>query len=114
MELEEKLVPLRARHHSDDRTLRLDALPEDLFVDTDDLPVEKWPAHRTRRPILLPPTDELDKADQAAIIAWLIWQRDRSWCPTGRVLRERKSGTAAVSDPDAEPKKADRSRLNPG
>lgn len=38
--------------------------------------------------------------------AGLTWQRDRSWCDTGRVLRKRKSGTVAVSDPDAEPKKS--------
>ena len=38
--------------------------------------------------------------------AGLSWQRDRSWCATGRVLRQRKAGTVEVTDPDAEPKKS--------
>jgi transposase len=38
--------------------------------------------------------------------AGFAWQRDRSWCATGRVLRKRKSGTVVVTDPDAEPKKS--------
>ena len=38
--------------------------------------------------------------------AGLTWQRDRSWCATGRVLRKRKSGTVTVTDPDTEPKKS--------
>ena len=38
--------------------------------------------------------------------AGLTWQRDRSWCATGRVLRKRKSETVTVTDPDTEPKKS--------
>jgi transposase len=34
------------------------------------------------------------------------WQRDRSWCDTGRTLRKRKSGNVVVHDPDAVPKKS--------
>jgi transposase len=34
------------------------------------------------------------------------WQRSRSWCKTGKVLRRRKSGPVEVIDPDAEAKKA--------
>ncbi len=33
-------------------------------------------------------------------------QKNRSWCPTGTVLRKRKSGTAVVTDPDTAPKKS--------
>jgi len=33
------------------------------------------------------------------------WQRDRSWCDTGTVVRKRKGGTVEVTDPDAVPKK---------
>jgi len=33
------------------------------------------------------------------------WQKDRSWCQTGKVLRKRKSGKVEVTDPDAEAKK---------
>lgn len=36
----------------------------------------------------------------------LSWQRDRSWCPTGRVLRKRKAGIVEVTDPDAVAKKS--------
>ncbi len=38
--------------------------------------------------------------------AGLSWQKDRSWCPTGRVLRKRKAGVVEVCDPDAAGKKA--------
>lgn len=37
--------------------------------------------------------------------AGLSWQKDRSWCSTGRVLRKRKHGAVEVVDPDAEAKK---------
>jgi transposase len=33
------------------------------------------------------------------------WQRSRSWCDTGKVVRRRKSGPVEVTDPDAEAKK---------
>jgi hypothetical protein len=33
------------------------------------------------------------------------WQKDRTWCKTGTVVRKRKSGTVEVTDPDAEAKK---------
>jgi len=33
------------------------------------------------------------------------WQADRSWCQTGQVERQRKSGLVIVTDPDAEAKK---------
>ncbi len=36
--------------------------------------------------------------------AGLSWQRDRSWCDTGTVMRERKGGPVEVTDPDAAPK----------
>jgi transposase len=34
------------------------------------------------------------------------WQRDRSWCETGVVVRKRKAGPVVVTDPDAAPKKS--------
>ena len=34
------------------------------------------------------------------------WQRDRTWCQTGEVLRKRKAGVVTVTDPDAAPKKS--------
>lgn len=33
------------------------------------------------------------------------WQKNRSWCETGHVLRQRKTGVVMVVDPDAEAKK---------
>lgn len=33
------------------------------------------------------------------------WQRSRTWCRTGVVLRKRKAGPVEVTDPDATPKK---------
>jgi transposase len=38
--------------------------------------------------------------------AGYTWQRDRSWCETGTVVRKRKAGTVTVHDPDAEAKKS--------
>jgi transposase len=35
----------------------------------------------------------------------LSWQRDRSWCHTGRATRRRKSGEVEVHDPDAPAKR---------
>lgn len=37
--------------------------------------------------------------------AGLRWQKDRSWCETGVVVRKRKSGPVTVHDPDAGAKK---------
>jgi transposase len=37
--------------------------------------------------------------------AGITWQRDRSWCDTGRAVRKRKGGSVEVTDPDAVPKK---------
>jgi len=34
------------------------------------------------------------------------WQRSRSWCETGVVVRQRKAGPATMTDPDAAPKKS--------
>ena len=38
--------------------------------------------------------------------AGLSWQKSRTWCETGVALRNRKSGIARVSDPDAPAKKS--------
>jgi transposase len=38
--------------------------------------------------------------------AGLSYQRHRAWCPTGSAIRQRKSGTGVVTDPDAESKKS--------
>lgn len=37
--------------------------------------------------------------------AGFSWQKDRSWCVTGTVVRKRKAGAVIVTDPDATPKK---------
>jgi transposase len=42
---------------------------------------------------------------QALHAAGLSWQRDRSWCTTGRVLRKQKAGVVEIEDEDAAPKK---------
>jgi transposase len=38
--------------------------------------------------------------------AGYTYQRARTWCPTGQATRKRKAGVAAVTDPDAGPKKS--------
>ena len=35
-----------------------------------------------------------------------IWQKDASWCETGKVKRKRKEGVVEITDPDATAKKA--------
>lgn len=42
---------------------------------------------------------------QVLLEAGWTWQRSRSWCETGRVVRRRKSGPVEVTDPDTEAKK---------
>lgn len=36
----------------------------------------------------------------------ISWQKDGSWCDTGKVRRKRKAGVIEVIDPDATPKKS--------
>jgi hypothetical protein len=36
----------------------------------------------------------------------LSWQKSRTWCETGVVMRTRKHGVVRVSDPDAMAKKS--------
>ena len=55
--------------------------------------------------------DGLPKISTFTILAVLhdagyTWQRDRTWCKTGTVVRLRKDGPQEVSDPDAQAKKA--------
>src|SRR5438132_12947727 len=38
--------------------------------------------------------------------AGITWQRDRTWCQTGEVIRKRKRGEVKVHDPDASAEKA--------
>ena len=38
--------------------------------------------------------------------AGYTYQENRTWCPTGTVLRKRKAGIVPVTDADAEPKKS--------
>jgi hypothetical protein len=35
------------------------------------------------------------------------WQKDRTWCKTGVVIRKRKGVAVEVTDPEAEGKKLD-------
>jgi transposase len=43
---------------------------------------------------------------QALHDAGYTYQENRTWCHTGTVLRKRKAGLVAVTDPDTEPKKS--------
>jgi hypothetical protein len=38
--------------------------------------------------------------------AGYTYQANRTWCPTGKVVRKRKAGLVTVTDPDTEPKKS--------
>ena len=50
--------------------------------------------------------------DVSTYTVWVVmqeagwsWQKDASWCETGKVKRKRKAGVVEVTDPDATPKK---------
>ena len=51
------------------------------------------------------PGVSIDTVARALRDSGLTWQRDRSWCETGVVLRKRKAGVVEVVDPDAAAKK---------
>jgi transposase len=55
--------------------------------------------------------DGLPRVSTKTILATLwdagySWQEGRTWCHTGTVVRKRKAGAVAVTDPDAAPKKS--------
>jgi transposase len=52
------------------------------------------------------PTVSEDTIRTVLVEAGFTWQRSRSWCQTGQVIRKRKSGSVTVVDPDAEAKKS--------
>ena len=52
------------------------------------------------------PAVSTDTIGRALHDAGLSWQKGRSWCDTGTVLRKRKAGVVAVTDPDLSPKKS--------
>jgi transposase len=65
----------------------------------------------TLRQALRSAPDGLSHVSSATIRAVLCeagwtWQRSRSWCETGKVVRRRTCGPVEVVDPDAEAKKA--------
>src|SRR3954468_12797450 len=45
-------------------------------------------------------------ASESAHAGGLSWQKSRTWCETGVVMRTRKPGVVRVSDPDAMAKKS--------
>ena len=67
-----------------------------------------WSLSTLRRALRQAP-DGLPKVSEHTI--WCVlrgagrrWQRSRSWCETGVVVRKRKAGPVVVTDPDAAPK----------
>ena len=69
-----------------------------------------WSLSTLRRALRVAP-DGLPEVSEYTI--WCVlrgagrqWQRSRSWCETGVVVRQRKSGPVVVVDPDAAPKKS--------
>ena len=52
------------------------------------------------------PTVGEDTIRTVLLEAGFTWQRSRSWCQTGQVVRQRKDGPVTVCDPDAEAKKS--------
>lgn len=51
------------------------------------------------------PQVSIDTIQKTLHQAGWSWQRDRSWCNTGTVLRKRQGETVEVTDPETEPKK---------
>ena len=51
------------------------------------------------------PTVSHETIGKALHDAGWSWQKDRSWCQTGTVLRQRKAGIVEVTEPETTPKK---------
>lgn len=51
------------------------------------------------------PTVSTDTVWRVLREADCTWQRSRSWCETGKAVRQRKAGPVVVVDPDAEAKR---------
>jgi len=51
------------------------------------------------------PKVSIDTIQKVLHEAGWTWQRDRSWCDTGTVLRKRQGEMVEVTDPETEPKK---------
>lgn len=70
-----------------------------------------WSAQSLQR-ALRQASDGLPKVSTYTILAVLHeagydWQKSRSWCATGQVIRQRKRGKVMVSDADTQAKKTD-------
>ena len=52
------------------------------------------------------PNVSIDTIWRVLCEAGFSWQRNGTWCETGKVKRKRKSGTVEVTDPDTEAKKS--------
>jgi transposase len=70
-----------------------------------------WSAQTLQR-ALRQASDGLPKVSTSTILAVLHeagydWQKSRSWCNTGQVMRKRKRGKVVVSDADTQAKKTD-------
>jgi transposase len=68
-----------------------------------------WSLTTLRRALRRAP-DGLPRVSTATILAVLweagyTWQRSRTWCQTGTVVRKRKAGAVTVTDPDTAAKK---------
>jgi transposase len=61
----------------------------------------------------LPKVSE-DTIRNVLLEAGFSWQKSRTWCETGQVVRNRKAGKVSVNDPDSSAKKIDRKRLSNG
>jgi hypothetical protein len=69
-----------------------------------------WSLTTLRRALRRAP-DGLPTVSTATILQTLweagySWQRSRTWCHTGTVVRQRKAGPVTVTDPDATPQKS--------
>lgn len=53
------------------------------------------------------PQVSTDTIRKVLIEAGYSWQQNRTWCQTGQVVRQRKSGAVVVQDEDSEAKKTD-------
>lgn len=53
------------------------------------------------------PQVSTDTIRKVMLEAGYSWQQNRTWCETGQVVRQRKSGAVVVQDEDSEAKKTD-------
>jgi len=104
------------RQHGGGPAIRYGAIERERILDEFRRPPDRerdgtatWSLSTLQRAVREAP-DGLPQVSTGTILhtlwnAGYSWQASRTWCKTGTVVRKRKAGAVAVTDPDTTPKK---------